>query len=159
MFGQKVEIILTSHWFTKCVPLDTIDMFKKKCYRQLMGRRDENTNWGLVEGRRSGGLIIFLPGPLWSGLPAGCVFLAGDKGLSCAGSGCTERFPRRRWSSGCLGNPFVWAPCPATAGGRWGAAQSSRGCWSLFVAWGRQQGQRFSTQWLVFQVLLEGWWE
>lgn len=109
-----------------------------------MGRRDEDTNWGLVEWRRGGGLIIFLPGPLWSGLPAGCVLLAEDKGLSCAGSGCMERFPRRRWSSGCLGSPFVWAPCPATAGGHSGATRSSRGCWSLFVAWERHNKGRGS---------------
>ena len=43
--------------------------------------------------------------------------------------------PKTRWNSGCWGSPSEWAPCAATAGARWGAALSSRGCWSLSDAW------------------------
>lgn len=58
----------------------------------------------------------------------------------CTGSGCEWIVsPKRHLSSGCWGSPFAWAPCRATAGGRSGAARSSRGCWSPSVACERQR--------------------
>lgn len=108
-----------------------------------MGRRDEDVN----EGTTSSSFFLY----------ADYVFWSKDW---CAGSGRMRRrrFPRRRWSSGCLGSPSVWAPCPATAGGRLGAARSSRGCWSLFVAWkGHNQCRRWvKSQTSVFVYNIEG---
>lgn len=50
-YGQKVEIILTLYCINALVPFCHKQHVYKKCYWQLVGRKDKVIDWGLAERR------------------------------------------------------------------------------------------------------------
>lgn len=58
------------------------------------------------------------------------------------------------WSNALREIPSGSAPYPTTGGGRWGAAQSNRGCWLLSDAWGRNKARAECYRNIYYQLWL-----
>lgn len=122
-FGQTVEILITFHCFTALVPL----LHNQQSFKSAAGGREGRSGWekGLL------GMLLHW----WSCFVCRLCVCSNREEISEADRKEVEERVKRRWSSEYSGSPFAWAPCPATAGDRSGAARSSRGCWLPSVSW------------------------